>query len=330
MAATPVPGLRVACRDCGRAGTVPEAALATWLGEAPTMRNIREALARLICSAPGCRSRRSDVWAAGEGGAQLIDADCHRVCDHCGLPRLLAELRQHPGTNRCPACVTVAKAAEAAADAERTRHPTPPAGHERCPRCRKPTIVREPKEGGRYFLGCTGFPACRWGRDLPSTSAVPRQSEHRKVNVHNQGGRLAKAMPAAVLRLGIVALVLLAVAPATAQQDGRRWFIVRYDTNGRPSFSAPFPSAAVCEEKKKESVATWQALVPETDAVRQRAAARLDQLRRQRPRGDASAVAAWQQSMNKADFEWRYLEALLTEVLSWVRDWDQHAVCEPR
>lgn len=129
------------------------------------MLNIREALARLVCT--GCSSKRCDAWAAGDGGAQLIDADQYRVCDRCGLPRLLAELWAHPAATLCPRCIAEARASAAAADAERTRHPAPPPGHERCPRCRKPAIVREPKEGGPYFLGCTGFPACRWSRDLP-------------------------------------------------------------------------------------------------------------------------------------------------------------------
>ncbi|MBX9699532.1 MAG: hypothetical protein K2X74_08845 [Acetobacteraceae bacterium] len=183
MTATPVPGLRVACRDCGRAGTVPEAALTTWLGEQPTMLNIRDVLARLICSAPGCRSRRSDVWAAGEGGAQLIAADCYRVCDRCGLPRLLAELEKHPGRTLCPACF-IAVAAEATnAKAKGAIHPMPPPGIERCPRCGKPTIVREPKEGGPYFLGCTGFPSCRWNCNLPvrnSASADKQTARARR------------------------------------------------------------------------------------------------------------------------------------------------------
>ena len=41
-------------------------------------------------------------------------------------------------------------------------HPQPPPDKARCPRCRRPTVVRENSDGSGYFLGCTGFPRCRW------------------------------------------------------------------------------------------------------------------------------------------------------------------------
>lgn len=164
MHARSVPGLRVTCRDCGRTAPVAEDALAAWLGEAPTMRTIRAALGHLVCSA--CGSRRYDAWVAGAEGRQLLDADHTRTCRHCGLPRLLDELRARPTAEVCALCAELAKAEEEAARAK--PWPMPPAGHEKCPRCGRPTIVRESKDApGAYFLGCTGFPACRWTGDMP-------------------------------------------------------------------------------------------------------------------------------------------------------------------
>jgi ssDNA-binding Zn-finger/Zn-ribbon topoisomerase 1 len=125
------------------------------------MHNIRSKLQRLVCS--NCRSRRFDAWVAGEGGRQLIDADRARICPRCDLLRLLPEIDARPMAPLCPVCVEEMKA-----EGERPEAwPMPPAGSEKCPRCGKPTIVREPRDApGAYFLGCTGFPSCMWRRDM--------------------------------------------------------------------------------------------------------------------------------------------------------------------
>ena len=164
--ATSVPGLRVSCCSCGHTRVLDEHALDIWLGEPPTMRNIRRTLPRLICSA--CRTRQVDVWSGVQGGDQLL-ADAERQdCPECGLPRLLPELRARPQARICATCMPAVRAQEEQAEEVRTRHPMPPPGYEACKRCGKPSILRENGETGTYFLSCTTFPRCMWSRDMPN------------------------------------------------------------------------------------------------------------------------------------------------------------------
>jgi hypothetical protein len=69
-----------------------------------------------------------------------------------------------PGTHLCVKC-----AEEAERLPPQEPWPRPPPHLRRCPwpNCGKPTEIRENRTTGQRFVGCTGFPRCRWTTDLP-------------------------------------------------------------------------------------------------------------------------------------------------------------------
>lgn len=164
---TPIRDIRVVCLSCGSTGTVTGERLTTWLGEPPSMANIREVAAKLRCSK--CGATTFQVFRVGDTNP-LFDTALAPPCPHCALPRLLTEVQLHPGAPLCPSCTMDAAAAQSLVQQKGAAHPMPPPGHERCPKCGKPTVVRERKKAGGYFLGCTAFPACWWRSPMPSPS----------------------------------------------------------------------------------------------------------------------------------------------------------------
>jgi hypothetical protein len=144
--------LVLACKGCGRESTVDGAALQGRSSEPLTLANVGRLYGRLRCSA--CSSR--EVQISDEAGRLLIDPNALTRCRLCALPIPLPRLQAMPGANTCAAC-----AADLSGAAPPPRHPQPPADKTRCPRCGHPTVVRE-NEDQEYFLGCTGFPKCRW------------------------------------------------------------------------------------------------------------------------------------------------------------------------
>lgn len=94
------------CCDFGHTGFVAEVALAAWLDEAPTIRTIRPAFGKVVCSR--CSSRRCNVWSAGPDGVALVVADRIRICPDCRLPRLPDEVRARPQPQVCAECAEMA------------------------------------------------------------------------------------------------------------------------------------------------------------------------------------------------------------------------------
>jgi hypothetical protein len=116
---------------------------------------------RRYCSAkssPGEPSRIAD-----DAGLILVDPASLTSCRACGFPIPLPRLGALPGTNVCGAC-----AAEGAKPRPAPAYPQPPADRVKCPRCGKPTVVRQNSEDQGFFLGCTGFPTCRWTQPFES------------------------------------------------------------------------------------------------------------------------------------------------------------------
>ncbi|MEA3403572.1 MAG: type I DNA topoisomerase [Armatimonadota bacterium] len=95
------------------------------------------------------------------------EADSDRVpvvCDECGAPMVVRRGRRGRflGCSNYPRCKAT-KPIRAAIDAGWT----PPEAQildEKCPECGKPLAIREGRRG--KFIGCTGYPGCRYTRDL--------------------------------------------------------------------------------------------------------------------------------------------------------------------
>ncbi|MGC9319575.1 MAG: topoisomerase DNA-binding C4 zinc finger domain-containing protein, partial [Armatimonadota bacterium] len=95
------------------------------------------------------------------------EPDSDRVpvtCDKCGAPMVVRRGRRGRflGCSNYPRCKAT-KPLGAAIEAGWT----PPEAEildEKCPQCGKPLAIREGRRG--KFIGCTGYPACRYTRDL--------------------------------------------------------------------------------------------------------------------------------------------------------------------
>ena len=147
----------LACIDCGRAAQVSAEVLERQLDEPPTLVNIASAWPKFKCRA--CGSKR--IRLSDESGRLLVDPDSHLKCGSCGLPIIRPRLEAMPQASVCQQC------AENLATPELTpQHPSPPPELSKCLQCGNLTVVRENSEDGSYFIGCTGFPRCRWTASL--------------------------------------------------------------------------------------------------------------------------------------------------------------------
>jgi ssDNA-binding Zn-finger/Zn-ribbon topoisomerase 1 len=141
------------CSACGRRLQMQGAELENRIDDELTFDTVAHVLKRLVCRS--CRGRSIRVY--DDSSRLLLDTADTTNCRICDDPILLPRIRALPGTTLCARCAT-----EASMQAQPATYPQPPADRAKCPRCRQPTIVRENSKDASYFLGCTGFPACRW------------------------------------------------------------------------------------------------------------------------------------------------------------------------
>ena len=145
------------CSKCGRQGNLDGQLAESRLDEPLSMNTVGRLYKKLRCS--GCGSR--EIRISDEAGRLLLDPASITPCRVCGCPIPLPRLDAMPGADMCVPC-----AAEGAKPPPVPRYPQPPADKQKCPRCGDPTIVRQNNEDRGFFLGCTGFPKCRWTQPL--------------------------------------------------------------------------------------------------------------------------------------------------------------------
>jgi hypothetical protein len=141
------------CSECRRQASLDAASVEFRLDEPLSMKNASLLYGKLRCS--NCASR--EIKIRDDVGRVLIDPASLTRCRVCGEPIPLPRLKAMPGTDRCVRC-----AVEGAKHPVAPPYPQPPVDKQTCPRCTSPTIVRQNNEDQHYFLGCTGFPKCRW------------------------------------------------------------------------------------------------------------------------------------------------------------------------
>lgn len=145
--------LSLECCNCGHTAIIGSELAESHLGEPISMAVVGRLFGKLVCKA--CSSR--EVRISDAAGRVIVDPQSLTLCKVCGFPIALPRIAALPSTNICAAC-----AAEGAKPPTVPHFPQPPAGLERCPRCSRPTVVRQNKEDQGYFLGCTSYPRCRW------------------------------------------------------------------------------------------------------------------------------------------------------------------------
>jgi len=150
--------VQLTCTHCDHQGAVDGELLTQRLGEALTYSNIAGLSGEFKCGACGSKS----IAVSDDQGILLLDPNNVRICQACALPIVFPRLQAVPNTSLCQSC------AEEGEQPERpSPYPMPPPELSTCPRCESPSVVRENSQDGNYFIGCTGFPKCRWTEELP-------------------------------------------------------------------------------------------------------------------------------------------------------------------
>jgi len=152
-----IPKLKLECRRCDHRSEMSGALLEERLDEPLSIRSVGQLYGRLRCSQCG----RSEVRVLDDAGHLLINPTAITPCALCGQPIPLPRLSAMPNSNVCLAC-----AAGATERPHDPPYPMPPADRQKCLFCGRSTIVRQNKEDEDFFLGCTGFPKCRWTNSL--------------------------------------------------------------------------------------------------------------------------------------------------------------------
>jgi hypothetical protein len=144
--------IRLTCR-CGHAADLDAARFSQFTSEGLNANSVSGAYGKFRCRRCGSRETRVE----DDSQRVLIDPDSIVVCRDCGCPIPLPRLAARPGTTLCTICTD-----DNAASLRAPAYPQPADKDRKCPRCGHPTVVREPKGGGDYFLACTSYPACHW------------------------------------------------------------------------------------------------------------------------------------------------------------------------
>jgi hypothetical protein len=159
---------QIECVACGHAASVSAERLEAEVGEPVKINTINQVYARLTCMECG----EGPVRVLDDRDRLIIDPEHLVECHKCRCPVEELRLAVQPKTNICAACMI------GAVDAERK----PPGVHipdpiqlddqrirkvnKTCTRCGKKTVLRQNKRTLKRFLGCIGFPYCRWTRSV--------------------------------------------------------------------------------------------------------------------------------------------------------------------
>jgi len=137
----------------------------------------------LACSAfPKCRNAR----ALDEGGEAAAEEPLDEKCPQCGEPLVVKTGRRGKfvGCSAYPKCRYTRPVEGEAAPAGPPKAPPEPTG-EACPRCGKPLVTRVGRQG--KFVGCSGFPKCRFTRPLEGEAAAQAETPATDVKCEKCG-----------------------------------------------------------------------------------------------------------------------------------------------
>ncbi len=152
------------CEECGRPMTIRSGRRGPFLGcsgypQCKQTRNLTAEEAERF-AVEGANT------AAAAGGAPT-EAPPDAQCPECGGKMVVRRSRRGPflGCANYPKCRGTLPLEGAAAGAAAPRAEPEPTG-QNCPECGKPLVVRVGRRG--KFVGCTGYPKCRYSTDAPS------------------------------------------------------------------------------------------------------------------------------------------------------------------
>ena len=156
--------ISIRCSHCGHVAEMRRSAVEKQLSRELTIEAVPELFELLKCGRCGQRK----VRLFDDEGRILIDHADLTPCESCGRPIPKPRLAALPDSRLCTAC-----AAEMSKPARPSPYPQPPPESRTCPRCGCPTVVRERREDGAFFIGCTSYPTCTWTNAMART---PRPS----------------------------------------------------------------------------------------------------------------------------------------------------------
>ena len=147
------------CSHCGHATVMERSAAEARLSRELTIEAVPELFELLRCGRCGQRKVR---LFDDEGNILIDHADLAR-CESCGRPIPKPRLAALPDSRVCTSC-----AAEMSKPVRPPPYPQPPPDRRTCPRCGRPTVVRERTDDGAYFVGCGSYPKCNWTNPVPN------------------------------------------------------------------------------------------------------------------------------------------------------------------
>jgi hypothetical protein len=154
-----IPKLKIKCNCCSNEVELEGARLEQHLGEPLSLSSVGLLYDKLRCR----ECERRDLRLSDDAGRLLIDSTSITRCQNCKSVIPLPRLAAMPNSRICFAC-----AADTARPLPDPPHPQPPPNRQKCPSCNHPTIVRQSKMDGEFFLGCTDFPKCTWTMPMPN------------------------------------------------------------------------------------------------------------------------------------------------------------------
>ena len=134
--------LLIKCSHCGHAANMERSRAEAHLSRELTIEAVPELFKLLRCGSCGQRK----VRLFDDEGQILIDHVDLVRCENCGGPILKARLAALPDSRLCTSC-----SAEMSGPVQPPPYPQPPLDARICPRCERPTVVREGR-GGREVL----------------------------------------------------------------------------------------------------------------------------------------------------------------------------------
>lgn len=161
MDPNPAENLKVECSDCSHIKTIRADDLEKMVGHEIKVTTVNRFYEKLTCGS--CSGKAIRVWDAND--RLLIDPEHYSECRQCGLAIEYPRIQALPGTNICAGC-----ASDITDERPKTHQPEPiqfdaeriPERLKKCPTCSKKTILRMNRRTGERFVGCSGFPGCRW------------------------------------------------------------------------------------------------------------------------------------------------------------------------
>jgi len=154
------------CSSCGHVGDLNLSTLSKLIDSVVSITNINQAYDKIICSK--CQSKH--VCIEDNNGRIIIDPEHLNECVECNCPIEYPRLKAQPDTNVCASCMRDFSEKNKI----KTHNPKEvifdeqliPDDLKKCGKCSKNTVVRRNRVSDRKFIGCTGFPNCRWTHSL--------------------------------------------------------------------------------------------------------------------------------------------------------------------